>query len=452
MPTYGGSAVAPSSRRSLGVARELQVGQALLPTNTIPVDAKSFSPEDNPKFLNDEALRGQMAMLYNVILGPEDASFSFGGPNFLDIHGFFLDNLFGDLSTTGSTPTNGTSLSGSVATLAIGGTQATLVSASGYSSASTVQIDSGNISEVVVLSTAPSGSLITFGNNPLRFPHAAGATVNTVSSSGNFTHTFALLNSQLGYGGVAGAQPPTHSLTDNYNLGYLGGGSGENTANARTYPSCCVGQIDLTGNAEQLLEIKFSGNGFVSAPASAAPTITISSVVPVANWRGLIYIGGTAASNQVTTIGEWALSLKRQLQIYFTVANSQNPYIIARGPLSASMTAQFTTPGDESPLVYMLYDGPQLIQVVLDNGLSGTSHIKLTITGHNAQAVKSKPGSSSVLIDFADSFDFIANSSDVGGSGGLGPIVVQLLNQIATYDATGWMAGEKFTPRLMHLL
>ena len=82
--------------------------------------------------------------------------------------------LFGDLSTTGTTLANGTTLAGSVATLAIGGTQATIDSATGYASASTVQIDSGNITEVVVLSTAPSGTLITFGNNPLRFPHALG--------------------------------------------------------------------------------------------------------------------------------------------------------------------------------------------------------------------------------------------------------------------------------------
>ena len=77
---YGGSAVAPSSRRWWGVARENQVGVATPPTNTVPVDAKSLAPVDTPKFLPDEAIRGSMAMLYNEILGPEDATFSFGGP------------------------------------------------------------------------------------------------------------------------------------------------------------------------------------------------------------------------------------------------------------------------------------------------------------------------------------------------------------------------------------
>ena len=444
---YGGSAVAPSTRRALGIARELQVGQPLLPTNTLPLDAKSYSVEDMPHFLNDEAIRGQMALLYNTIIGPEDATFSFGGPNFLDIHGFFLDATFGDLASTGSSPANGTNLGGSVATLAIGGTQATIVSATGYASASTVQIDTGSVAEIVVLSTAPSGTLITFGNNPLRFPHASGATVSTVSAP--FSHVFALLNSQLGYGGVAGAQPPTLSLTDLTNLNYSGS-PGTNTSGARTYPSACVSDITFTGQADQLLDIKVTGNSWISAPASAAPTTTISSVIPVANWRGQIYIGGTAASNQVFQVGEWALSVKRQLQIYHTVQGIQNPYIIARGPLSASLNLAFSVPFDETPLAYMDYLGYQYIHIVLSNGLSGSSLVKLVVDAHNCQATKSKPGSNSVLIDFADEFMMIANSSDAGGSGGLGPLTMTLTNAIATYAMSP--DDDLPSPGIWHLL
>jgi len=427
---YGGSAVAPSVRSWLGVARELQVGTPVAPTNTIPMDAKSYSPEDTPKFLNDEAIRGQMAMLYNVILGPEDATFSFGGPNFLDTHGFFLDATFGDLSTVGSSSANGTTLAGSVATLAVGGTQCTVNSASGYSSASTVQIDSGSVSEVVVLSTAPSGTLLTFGNDPLRFAHSSGATVTTVSAP--FTHKFALLNQTSGYGGIAGAQPPTLTLTDNTNLNYSGS-PGTNTSGARAYSSACVSSLDFSGNAEQLLEVKVAGNSWVSAPASAAPTNTISSVIPVANWRGQIYIGGTAASNQITNVGEWALSVKRALQVYWTVQGSENPFIIARGPLSATLTMNVTTPSDETALAWMLYDGTQYVHIYLSNGLSGSSLVSLAVDAHAAQTVKSKPGRSAVLIDFGTSWDFVANSTDSGGSGGLGPLTMTLVNALATY-------------------
>ena len=245
----GGPPVAPSVRSFLGVARELFAGTAVGPTNTIPVDKGSYSPEDMPKFLPDEALRGNMAGLYNEIIGPADASFSFGGPNFLDVHGFMLDNLFGDLSSTGSNAgERDDAVSGTAATLAIGGTQCTVTSVTGYAAGSAVMIDSGSVAEVVVLSAAPSGTVLTFGNNPLRFPHQAGASVFTVNSP--FVHKFALLNSQLGYGGVAGAQPPTHTLTDNTNLNYAGS-PGTNTSGARAYPGAAVGEVSFSGNAEK---------------------------------------------------------------------------------------------------------------------------------------------------------------------------------------------------------
>lgn len=406
------------------------MGTAVLPTNTLPVDMRSYAPEDTPKFLPDEALRGSMAGLYNYIIGPADASFSFGGPNFLDIHGFMFDNLFGDLSTTGSSPSHGTTLSGSVATLAIGGTQCTVASTTGYSSASTVQIDTGSIAEVVVLSTAPSGTLLTFGNNPLRFPHAAGATVTTVSSP--YTHTFALLNSALGYGGVPGSQPPTHTLTDNTNLNYSGT-PGTNTSGARAYPGAALSSIDLSGNAEQLLNIKFTGNSFESVPAGTTPTNVVSSVVPVANWRANVYIGGTTSSNLVNTIGEWTVSLKRQLQVYWNVIGQESPFVIARGPLTATVDLKFATPADETPLAYMLYEGYQWMYIVLQGpGSSGTA-VSFTFSAHTMQATKSKPGRSAVLMDFADTFETVANTSDVGGSGGLGPCTVQIVNQVPTY-------------------
>lgn len=406
------------------------MGTAVLPTNTLPVDARSYAPEDMPKFLPDNALRGVMGGLFNMIIGPEDATFSFGGPNFLDVHGYMFDNLFGDLSTTGSSAANSTTLSGTLATLAVGGTQATLTSASGYGSGATVQIDTGPVAEVVVLSAAASGTLITFGNYPLRFPHSSGATVATVSAP--FTHKFALLNSALGYGGVAGAQPPTHTLTDNTNLNYSGT-PGTNTSGARAYPSACLSQITLTGQAEQLLDIKFQGNSFISQPASAVPTNVVSAVVPVANWRGQIYIGGTAPGNLVTDIGEWAVTIKRQLEVYWNVNGQQNPDIIARGNLDSTVELSFATPGDETPLQYMENLGYQWIYIVLQGPGSAGSAVSLTWQAHAAQAVKAKPGRSKTLLDFADTFDCVYNANDIGGSGGLGPCTVTVVNQVPSY-------------------
>lgn len=766
----GGPAVAPGTKRSLGVARELDAGTATLPSNTIPQDQRSLMPEDTPRFLPDQAIRGSMALRYANILGPEDATFSFGSPAFLDTYGFLIDNAFGDLSTTGSAPANGTTLSGSVSTLAVGATQCTVGgSAAGYASASVVQIDSGNVSETVILSAAPSGSLLTFANYPLRFPHAAGATVSTVSGpfcvdaeteiltvhgwktvlglqvgddvltynhgtgqsewqpvqevcvfpaeerelllmegrghsslttpnhrwpvvngdgnrvwkttetltshnkiplgaicadlpseakytdafvelvgwfwtegtvrpertiricqsrknadnveridaalrvvfgadensigrsdprprwrryvdglnirfvlnaaaaaplldvaqgrvvshefllsltqaqldlfikvsmmgdnagptrlaqknrdaaeafqfaailagyatsliervsrpresvpvtrngdysmwgvtlqsrkwmnpadnvrmgkrhsngwsiqrvhhdgivwcprtsnmtwyarrrghcyfTGN-THTFALLNSLDGYGGVIGAQPPTHTLTDNDNLNYAGT-PGTNTSGARSYPFACVQAIDLTGNATALLAVRVTGSSWLSAPATAPPTNTVSAALPAAAWQSQVYIGGTAPTNQVTTIGDWAVNVKRALQPDWTAQGTPNPYIISRGPLDITGTFDFTTPGDESPLMYMINNTQPLVQIVLDNGLPGTAHLRMTFRCSQASFTKVKVDGSKNLIGYQATWEAIATAADTGGSGGEGPGIFELLNYLPAY-------------------
>ena len=404
------STVAPSSKSWLGIGRELTTGLGpVLPTNTIPLDMSSYQPEDTPKFLHDEAIRGVMAQLYNDILGVEDATFSFGGPMFLDVGGFWIDNTFGDLSSTGTSAASTTTVNSGGT---IGSTQVVLASGSGYSSASSVQVGSGSVAEVVVLSSPPAGGTITFTNNPLRFAHGSGAAASVVVAP--YTHKWAILNSGSG-------QPPTHTLTDYTSLTAAVG--------ARAYPSACVSQLDFTGNSEQLLMQKVSGNSWLSAPALSTPTNTTSFTIPQPNWRSTISVGGA----QNYTITEWTVSIKRMLQVYWTAQNAQTPYIIARGGLGVSIGVNQGVAADETALNWMLNGAPLAIQIQLDNGLSSTSHLQLTITATSAQAEKSKPTRNAVLIGYDDVFECVANTTDVGGSGGIGPATVQLINSIPTY-------------------
>lgn len=420
------TAVYPASRSWLGVGREAFAGTAVLPTNTIPMDAKSYSPEDMPKFLPDEALRGNMALLYNEILGPADASFSFGGPNFLDTYGFFLDNIFGDLSTVGtSNGTAATSFSGSPA---VGATQITVGAVTGFAIGQNVQIDTGSVAEVVTL-TGTAASTLIFGGNYLRFAHGASGTVFTVG--GPFTHTFALLNQGLGYGGIQGAQPPTHTITDNTNI--ITTGTYANAFGARAYPSACLSAFDITGNSEQLMDIKITGNSWPSVIPSGTATKAISTTIPVANWRSTVFIGGTAALNQVYDVGEYTLNVKRQLQVYWTDQGAQTPYIIARGPLSISGGMNFTVPSDDSPLNLMLQNTQPQLQINLSNGLGGSAAASITYNSQVTAFTKSKPTRNAVLIGYDTSWDAVANSTNVGGSGGLAPGTFTLVNYVPTY-------------------
>ena len=146
-----------------------------------------------------------------------------------------------------------------------------------------------------------------------------------------------------------------------------------------------------------------------------------------------MYIGGTSAANLVNTIGEWTVSVKRQLQVYFNVNGVQSPYIIARGPLSATVDLKFATPADETPLSYLLYQGYQWLYIVLQGPGTGGTAVSFTFQAHSMQATKSKPGRSAVLMDFADTFEAVSNQSDTGGSGGLGPCTVSLVNSVPSY-------------------
>ena len=272
------STVAPSSKSWLGVGRELITGLGpVLPTNTIPLDMSSYQPEDTPKFLHDDAIRGVMAMLYNDILGVEDATFSFGGPMFLDVGGFWIDNTFGDLSTTGTSAASTTTVNSGGT---IGSTQVVLASGSGYSSASSVQIDTGSVVRGRGPHLPAAGGTISFTSNPLRFAHGtsgSGAAASVVVAP--YTHKWAILNTGSG-------QPPTHTLTDYTSL--------TASVGARAYPSACVSQLDFTGNSEQLLMQKVSGNSWLSAAASQTPTNTTSFTIPQPNWLSTVSIGGIA--------------------------------------------------------------------------------------------------------------------------------------------------------------
>ena len=163
--------------------------------------------------------------------------------------------------------------------------------------------------------------------------------------------------------------------------------------------------------------------------ANSTPTNTTQFTIPQPNWRSTISVGGA----QNYSITEWTVSIKRMLQVYWTAQNAQTPYIIARGGLGVQIGVNQGVAADETALNWMLNGTPLAIQIQLDNGLTSTSHLQLTINATSAQAEKSKVTRNAVLIGYDDVFECVANSTDVGGSGGIGPATITLINNIPTY-------------------
>ena len=456
----GGPNIYPGVLSWLGIARELTAGTGVLPVYTQPLDQGAFEPEDTPKFLQDKAIRGAMTDLFYETLGVESAAFSFGGPNFLDTHGYFFDNVFGDLSTTaaslGVIAATISSAGAAVGALTIptgvptGCTVGALIQ---IGTATTANTPGCYLNEVLTVVTTTATSIVV--QQPLRFFHGTAATIplstgpatvagNTIvtlvgGSNTVYTHRFAALNSQLGYGGAFGAQPPTHTFTDVTNIANAltsatYGTSPTNTWGARWYPFACCKNIDFAGNAEQLLGIKMSGDSFLSAPVPSGtkPTLNVTGSRPVPNWNSIVTL---LDQGTITTIGEFNVSFKRQTQVYWTVQGLQSPFVIARGPLTMDGTLQFDPTNTEIPLDIMLLNAQGPMSITCSNtGVpnSGTP-FTLTFTASQVANIKSKIMRLKALIGYGNTFEGVGNSNDIGGSGGLGPGVVTLVNNIPTY-------------------
>lgn len=92
----------PSAKQFIGVAKETTPGTPVAMTFTMPVD--NFDPEDKVTPLIDGANRGSMTASYNWIPGAKHSEWTLKGPAFFDGLGFWLNNILGDLSTTGASP------------------------------------------------------------------------------------------------------------------------------------------------------------------------------------------------------------------------------------------------------------------------------------------------------------------------------------------------------------
>ncbi len=256
--------------------------------------------------------------------------------------------------------------------------------------------------------------------------------------SSPYTHRFAALNSYLGYGGAFGAQPPTHTFTDVTNIvaTFTSPTFGTVTSTgvgARQYPSGVLKNIDFSGNAEQLLNVRMTGDAFLSnlAGASSVPTLTVTNSRPIPNWNTNVYVLG----QQITQIGEFNYSFVRNTQVYWTLQGTQTPYIIARGPLNATGSLQWDPVTSEQPLDMMLLNaqGPLTITTTNNNITNAGQGFTISTVFSQAANIKAKIMRNKALIGYANTFEGVANTTDIGGSGGLGPGVITLINTVATY-------------------
>lgn len=324
----------PSAKQVLALAVETTQGTAVT-TLAASCPVNEFKPTDKYQWLKDQALRGSMVGTYGQIQGPRNSEFSGSGPVFTDWLPYFLVNILGDRTTTGTSP---------------------------------------------------------------------------------YTHAVSTLNSGTG-------QPSSLTLVD-----WQGPTA---TSNARTYNGCCLSELTLKGNPEStLLEWSFKGMGWSSAAyPTAPPTYAIGTEAPMAAWRTAINLAATPN----LTIRDWEVTITRALKAEWTSQNAQVPYIIQRGAVTVTGSLRYSVPSDETALNYLINNTQPALQILADNGQAAAAQRRLTLDMGLCAFETVEIDRSEEAVGYQATFEAIANTTNVGASGGYSPIKATVVNNTTTY-------------------
>jgi hypothetical protein len=237
--------------------------------------------------------------------------------------------------------------------------------------------------------------------------YAVGAAV-----SGVYPHTFSLLNSSDG-------QPPAHTITDNTNI--------TATVLARAYAYACCSELTISGNATGLVTVDAKFTSYASAAAASAPTNTVTAEVVIPTYKSTVSVGGSGATN----VREWGITISRDLEVVDTADGTPDPYAIVRKAMTVSGKLTFAAK-DEAPLTALMAGTQQAIVINIDSGgtVANVRNLTLTCTKgvyDQGQMTRETP------IGWEMGWKGLANSTDVGASGGLAPVQAVLKNIVTTY-------------------
>ena len=421
MPDTFAANLYPVPRRFIGVAKETVAGTVVAPAYTFPMT--TFKPVDKYTYLKDMGWRNAMADFYTFTQGVKISDVSMGGPFFADGIGYMLADIFGDYyQAVNGTSTTPTTLSSAYTTTSLGTISTT--GNTGLSTGATFALGTlGTTGEEVrtVASITGSGPYTVVANAPFYQNHANGAPVTAYTSVTTYVHNFALLNGGAGMGGFLQAQPPTYTLTD-----YTGVTA---TTGARNYAYTCLSELTLTGTATELVMWEAKATALASATAATIPVNTLTGVPPEAAWRSTVSFNSTQEYNDM----EWKLVVTRKVEPKFTTSGQQDPFAIGRGTLGAVASFQFDPAVDESEFLFFTNNTQPTMNITAGNGLAGSSFSSVAINANVAAFDTAEIVDSREMFGYDESATLVANSTNIGPSGSVGPVVVTLTNAIVNY-------------------
>lgn len=230
--------------------------------------------------------------------------------------------------------------------------------------------------------------------------------ITTTGASAPYTHAIAVLNSGDG-------QTPSYTITDAYSV------------NTRQYPGSKFSDLDIKFNADGLLTYAAKAVALPSATA-AAPTASYTAVAPMAAWVGAVTIGGSGN----LSVMDGNVQIKRPVTVIDTVDGSQAPHALWSGPVT--VTGKLTlVMEDETQLTNYLNSSTPALDVTFQTGSGATlQQVKLHMTNVVYESADITRGKD--FVELPVSFKAVANSTDIGASGGYSPIKVTLQNALVS--------------------
>jgi hypothetical protein len=230
--------------------------------------------------------------------------------------------------------------------------------------------------------------------------------LTTTGASAPFTHAAAVLNSGTG-------QLPSYTLTDTYSVA------------TRAYAGAKFSELSLKFNADGLLTYSAKATTFGSVTATL-PTASFTGVQVQPGWVGVAQIGGVSQ----TGVLDAEVSIKRPVSIMNTVDGTQAPTNLWSGPVTVDGKMTLIMEDDSQLTNYLTQVQPSLDFNFSQGAGAAATQVKLHMTKVAYSAADISRGKDYVEIPIT--FEALANSTDIGASGGFSPVKVTIQNAVTS--------------------
>ena len=416
MPLTIPSLIYPVFESSLLAGRELVIDTA--PTAFTGIPCGPLQTNQHVNWLGDSNLRGSNVKTYSLVQANRWAEVTIpASPAYGDTLGHILLSMLGDYTTTGTAASPASTTTGA---LTAGATTITVTSGTGFATSQWIQVDTAANAEIVQVLSVATNTITLATSTPLRFSHLTGVAVTNTTA--NYTHTFSSINPNSSTGNTS-AQPPTYTFLHRN----LVATSANHNSDQYSYSRFTDLKLTATKDGWFTWDGKFTSYLRTFPSTDYTPSFTTVTAFP--SWQAAVSL----ASSQVYNVSECSFTLTRELDTVTAADGSQNPYVIAAGPLTATFGIDYDAVSDETALNYMLNNTQPTLSFVLTNGLSSPNTVSITINAQLAGHKEAPLSAMKTLWGFKTTGELVANTTNSGNSSGYSPIQVVLVNQIPSF-------------------